>query len=231
MAVFVPGSVIGDIRGSVGNQTYSRNQGGLYVRARPNVPFEPSEEQLVCQATITALSRYWSAELTEDQRNDWRAYAHQHPQPDQFGHPHLVNGYTRFIQINFHYYRLWDNVHFPDAPSQPPLHPPIFTFTADASADTLDVPVPTSTYDPPFDGIRLYLFGGNDVSPGVNYYGGPWRYVGTNLHDGGWDADPWTIDYPLDLVEGDKVFAKLIIQHDAGGQMSRPFQASAIIEA
>lgn len=231
MAVIVPGSIVSDIRGSVGDETYARNQGGLYVRAR-TTPADPNTgNQQACRAAMTALSQFWSANLTEQQRHDWRTYARQHPRRDRFGNEHLSNGYTRFIRINFHRYRLEVAVAFPDAPTHPPIHPPLFTFTALAEDKTVTIVVPPDAYDPPSADLELFAYGGDDVNPGVAYYNTPWRYIARNEFNGVWDHDPWTINYPLVLVADHKVYVKLIAQNADTGELSTPYQTSAIIKA
>lgn len=230
MAVIKTGPIVADIRGSVGDETFSRNQGGLYVKIRKGPNGLPSDDQLDCQATIRALSRHWSDELTEQQRTDWRTYAHQHPRRNRWGVPTLTNGYTRFIRINAHQYRRYPAVVFPNPPRQGPLYPPTFTFTARGDYDELEIQLPPPNYDPPPHVLTLFAFGGKNLNPGASFYAGPWRYIGYTTWDGDeWDEVPWEIEYYLDLVATKKLFLKLIAQHSDTGELSAPFQTSTII--
>lgn len=229
MAVINTGSIVNDIRGSVGTETYARNQGGIYVRAR-TTPADPNTAaQQACRAAVTALSQYWSATLTDQQRNDWRRYAHQHPQPDRFGNPHLTNGYTRFIQVNANRYRLDTAVAFSFPPTAPALHPPVFTFTASSGTEEVIIALPPTNYDPPFNGLELFAFIGPEVNAGVNFYNGPWVYLARNWYNGAWDDDPWELDVGAIHTEDQKVFMKLIAQHKTSGELSTPYQTSAIV--
>ena len=147
MALIKPGSIVADIRGSVGDETYSRNQGGLFVRARaaPANPNTPAQQ--ACRAVITALSQFWSGTLTDQQRSNWRQYAHQHPRANRFGDRTLTNGYTRFIRINFHRSRNDLVVPYVEPPPVPPLWPPETTITAKANPDQVTISVASPRYD------------------------------------------------------------------------------------
>lgn len=229
MAVIVPGSIVSDIRGSVGTETYARNQGGLYVRAR-TTPADPNTgDQQACRAAIAALSQYWSATLTDQQRANWRTYAHQHPQADRFGNPHLVNGYTRFIQVNFPRYRIDVAVAFDDPPLGSPIFPPAFTFTADDSADTVTIDLSFPKYGGGLKCLQMFAYGGPEVNPGRNFYNGPWRYLGTNRYNTSWQFVPWTMAYPWNLTTGQKVFVRMVAQMFDHGELSSSYQTSTVV--
>lgn len=229
MAVINTGSIVNDIRGSVGTETYARGQGGLYVRAR-TTPTDPNTApQQACRAAVTALSQYWSGTLTEQQRIDWRSYAHQHPRPNRWGELTITNGYTRFVRINFHRYRLWQLVTFTSPPPSPPIHPPIFTFSANCFTEEIVISLNLPTYDPPPMYLRLWAFAGITVNPGRNFYNGPWQYLDTNLYTGTWTTDPWIIDTTRPTDEAHKIFVKLIAQQDNTGELSAPYQTFATI--
>lgn len=220
-----------DIRGSVGNQTFARNQGGFYVRARTSPAQPDTPAQLACRGVVTNLSQYWSTDLTAQQRADWRSYAHQHPRRDRFGLPHLVNGYTRFIRLNFHRFRHDLAVAFPDAPPRPPIYPPQTTFTAKANPDQVTISLAFPTYQGGVKFLNVFAFGGNNINPGRDFYNGPWRLLDDNRFTINWHEDPWIIAYPLDLVAGHKVFVKMVAQMYNTGEMSEPFQTSSVVSA
>jgi len=152
MAVIQPGAMIADMRGSVGDVTFLRTQGGLTARTR-NTPANPdTAPQQAVRNTLAAVAASWSADLTASQREGWRSYAHAYPRPNRWGSPTLVNGYTRFIRTNVYRYRELSAIAFPNAPTAPPLHLPAFTIRASrtgglAVAGT-GVPDPSGTYVP-----------------------------------------------------------------------------------
>lgn len=231
MAVIKTGSIVADIRGSVGDDTYARNQGGLYIRARSSPTGEPTEDQLACQAAVTALSQYWSATLTDQQRADWRTYAHQHPGPNRWGDLTITNGYTRFIRLNFTRYRIDTAVAFPDAPLGPPIHPATFTFTAEDAGDTVTIDLSFPTYGGGLKNLQVFAYLGPQVNAGRNFFNGPFRYVGTNRYNTSWQFDAWTEDSPWNLTEGKKVFLRMVAQMRDNGELSSAFQTSTIVTA
>ena len=121
MALINLGSIVADIRGSVGDETYSRNQGGAYVRARSGPSAPPNANQLNITASMTALSQAWSGTLTEANRNTWHEYAEQFPRPNRWGKRVLSNGYTRFVSINFPRYVATGLLTRSVAAAKPPL--------------------------------------------------------------------------------------------------------------
>lgn len=231
MANVRPGSIVADIRGSVATETYSRNPGGLYVKVRKPPPYKNTDDQQAARGTLRALSKAWSGTLTEAQRTTWRAYAHQHPMPDKWGTPRPISGMSYFCRINSYHYRVYTVIQWLSAPTEGPIHPPTFTFSADATADTVTIPVPPAGYTPPPGQLRLWAFAGKPVSAGRNYFAAPWRYLDDNLHVNGWTHDPWTVTYPWPLDDGAKVFMYLVAQRHSDGRISTPYQTSAIAEA
>lgn len=132
MASVKPSSLISDVSGSVGDVTFGRNQGGLFVRERVSPAQPPSDERDARQAAITAISQAWSGTLTETQRSTWRTYSRRHPLPDRFGRPKTPSGICHFIKCNVQRYRDESAITATSAPDSPP--PPMPAFTAAASA-------------------------------------------------------------------------------------------------
>lgn len=231
MAVITTGSIVADIRGSVGDETYARNQGGLYVKAR-KAPTDPNTAaQQACRAAMAALSQYWSDELTEQNRTDWRAYAHQHPRPNRFGSVNLTNGYTRFLRLNFTRRRLDATIPFTSPPPAPPLHPPVVSGEGDASAQELTIFLPPTNYDPPFAGLELFLYISPDVPPGRNFYNGPWLYFARTRNVPGWTNDFQEMAIGAGYTGGHKLFFRLVAQNYATGELSSAYQNFVLLEA
>jgi len=217
MALIAPGSLVADIRGSVGDVTYARNASGLYVRARTSPDQPESSERDKRQAALTALSQAWSATLTEAQRSTWRTYAARFPMPNRLGRLRFWDGLRHFIRCNAQHYRVSEAITFSSAPPAPPTYPPTFTIGASHMPNILNFSVPPSNYDPPPTGMRLYAYAGLQVNQGVTYYSGPWRYLDWTEFDG----DSWA-DLPLggavwyDMTPGHRVFARLVAVLAAG---------------
>lgn len=230
MANIQTGSIVADIRGSVATETYSRNQGGLYVKSRTGPSGEPTAKQLAVTDAMTLLSQAWSGTLTDQQRQDWRSYASQHPQPNCWGVRSLTNGYTRFISVNFPYARIYDQVYTASPPTAPPLGPPHFTPLVDVSLAMIIIPVPVMPQIPADQTYNCYVYEGTVVPPGVNYYSSPFSYLNILLRTyATWVASPPGATTALPLVAGQKLYVRIRIQNRVTFAISPPAISSAII--
>ena len=225
MASILTSSVVADIRGKVGTEVYSRNHYGAFVRSVGVWDQPDTARQLAARDIMIFVAPAWSATLTEQQRADWRSYAHQHPQPNRWGELSQTTGYLAFIRANSYRYLTTQQIAYVNATASPPLHPPQFSFTADAVADTITVTLPPTNYDPPWAQLCLYLFAGKPVSQGRNFFNAPWRYAASNLFNGTWTTDPWTLASPWPIDAGKRMWCYLVAQHWTGGQVSRPGRA------
>ena len=232
MAVIKLGSVVSDIRGSVGDETYSRNQGGPFVRARVT-PTDPSSfDQGLARQAVSDVSKAWSDTLTEAQRESWRTYAGIHRRPDRWGQPKHLSGYVWFLRSNIPNSRWAQTIDFLEAPSEPPLGQLPFTFTAEADGP-IDPYFVRPVLEPNvklFAGLWSYVFIGNFVNPGVAYYTGPW-VLGAQFEY----IPPWVqnMTVPVDNpggISGQRMFVKIRGQSKHTGAMSTPTYATAIIE-
>lgn len=229
MATLVLGSVVADIRGSIGEQTYGRNAAGIFVRARTSPSQPESAERDARQAGITHMSQYWSGSLTESQRSQWRQYAATHSLPDRFGRPRHVSGLCFFIRNNTQRWRQRSDVTYLTPPINAPIWPPGFSFTADASTNKLRIEPPPDNYPDPVTSMWLFAYAGRVINVGRNFYRSPWRYADYNKFiSPHWWKDPWLISYPWTLTPGDRVFCRLVAAHD-DGNTSRANQASTVI--
>ena len=70
MAKYTPGPLVSQISGSTGGQTFSRNRGGQYVRARAVPITSTTFEALAAKARLGTASAAWQG-LTDGQRTAW----------------------------------------------------------------------------------------------------------------------------------------------------------------
>ena len=124
MAIIKAGALVADIRGKVGTNVFSRNQGGAIVRDVGTWVQPDNEAQQACRDAIEALSQAWSNTLSEANRQTWRAYATTNPRPNRWGTALLTNGYACFIRHNFQEYLDNPVVYYLSAPTSNPIHPP-----------------------------------------------------------------------------------------------------------
>jgi len=240
MASILPSSVVGDIAGTINDQTYARNHAGLFVRERVDPHQWHTADQVLCEVALAQVSSAWSGTLTEPQREGWRDYARQHPRPNWRGCPTVDEGQLAFVRHNCNRYRTDTALRFPDCPSEAPLHRPGFGITASAGAQTVTATFPTTTYWPYFDGLELWLFVGKQVNVGRAYFSSPFKLAGTNLYTDSWALDPFTVAYPsfpdpmpagddILLVQGKRIFARMFAQQYYNGAMSTKHQATCVV--
>jgi len=228
MAGILPGPLVSDIRGKVGEVIFQRNQGGNFVRSTYTWEQPDSDEQKAVRDTLKFLQVAWSDSLTELQRTRWRTYAHRWPLPDRWGNYTLTNGYTYFIRVNFYHYLAFADLEFLDPPNTGPLHIPTFTFTADANTDTVTITLPPTSYTPPPQNLRLWIYVSRPAKASLLTCKLGYRYAGTNIYTGTWQTDPWTTPAPWPFAPGEKIFARLIAQDAARGALSRHHRTDTI---
>jgi len=74
MANIRTGSIVADIRGKVGDEIYSRNRGGAFVKAYVS-PVQPDTAmQITARADMAAAVAAWQS-LSDTERNQWNTYA------------------------------------------------------------------------------------------------------------------------------------------------------------
>ena len=232
MAVIHTGSIVSDISGSVGTETYSRNQGGLFVKTRKGPTAPPSESQLEVTATITALSRAWSDTLTDGQRETWRTYAAQFPEANHWGERLLHNGYARFIAVNFPRFRNADALATAVAPTAPPFCTPGFILTATTVPDMFTIPKPIINEIDELHTLWVFTYIGIEKTPGVNYYSGPWKFLSFHTRTlQAWTAAPLTVTVaPPVYTTGKKIWLRMRIQCSNCFNISPLAQAAAIFD-
>lgn len=97
MAKFLP--ILGTMSGSIAGNTWARNKGGLYVRARATPTNPTSTRQTAVRGVLSTLSTAWAG-LTSTQRQQWRDWAAAHPVQDGLGQSFQMSGQQAYIALN-----------------------------------------------------------------------------------------------------------------------------------
>jgi hypothetical protein len=93
-------SIVGQLSGSLGGQTASRNRGGQYLRMR-SVPTNPNTMyQQTVRNVMATLVQLWNDTLTPAQRSAWNAYAAAVPVTDSLGESINLTGQNWYIGNN-----------------------------------------------------------------------------------------------------------------------------------
>lgn len=94
------GGGVAQMSGSEAGRTYARNRGGAYIRNR-TTPLNPNSTfQQTVRMRINELSKAWSADLTEAQRDGWTSFADSFPITDVFGESLTLTGSQMYVRIN-----------------------------------------------------------------------------------------------------------------------------------
>ena len=209
MALF-KSPTIASASGSLGGMTFSRNKGGMYIRARavpvnPNTPF-----QQTLRSAVALLSNYWIDVLTAAQRDAWESYAAHVEVINALGDPMLITGLNHYIRSNAP--RIQAGAARTDAA------PTVFdlgeftppTFAVAATTDDVAVTfLNTDAWANENDG-HMFVYASRPQNPTINYFKGPYRYADKINGDGVTPpTSPATINLPFVVEAGHKVFFRV----------------------
>jgi hypothetical protein len=204
--------------GSVGGAVYSRNAGGMYMRARAN-PINPNTapQQAVRDALRTAVL-YWKNSLTDNERENWNTYAFNTPTLNKLGDPTHKSGQQMFIRGNVS--RLQAGLGISnDQPTTFDLGSfhTLGAIVADASADTITVNFDTNDDWCGVDGAALLIYMGRPQNATRNFGKGPFQLLTMVLGDSGTPpTSPVTAASLFPLSTGQKVFLQARVTYPDG---------------
>lgn len=94
-----------DAKGSIGGITYTKSPAGNVAKkksdpVRRSEPYKQSN-----RSRVGFLARAYGG-LTQAQRNSWKDWAIDHPQPDGFGGTFIMSGINAFVKLNFNAMRM-----------------------------------------------------------------------------------------------------------------------------
>lgn len=146
MALFLPGPMIADARGSIGGTCFSRAASGNYARNRtkPVNPRSPGQE--TARSTLTIAADAWNRTLTQAQRNDWKAYAEGTTWTNKLGQSIQIPAISAFARL--YALRLLIGQTAPAAAPTEMGHAgnPAFTFTAEPTNAVIKVTEPGAPF-------------------------------------------------------------------------------------
>jgi len=113
MAKITEGSIISEIRGSVGLQTYSKNKAGAYVKAKINQTVTSTLYQLTYRDYMSQCVAGWKT-LTDAERLEWASWAQLEPSHHNLPGTSTKAGFNFFLKVNI--MRCWWNGAFSNYP-------------------------------------------------------------------------------------------------------------------
>lgn len=233
MALIKMGVVSSDVRGTLGGVVYSRNRGGAYIRAKVS-PVQPiTGFNGASRAIFGAISKLWSASLTDTQRAGWEAFASVHPFVNIFGDAITLGGIAFFQAANRRVMQVGDDPIL-DAPANWLVPDPGAVTVAMAGNGThLDLTTVTVSRTLTYD-EGLYIFGTPPMLGARAPQKNDFRLI--NTQEGGLLASG--VDFgaayearfaPLSWALGAKAFLRVAILNSVTGAISTSVLREAIV--
>lgn len=170
-------NLLAQASGSVNGSTFSRNQGGSYIRNRsiPTNPNSPAQQSV--RTFFKQMANAWTNTLTAAQRLGWKTYATNVPLPNSLGQPRKINDNAMYQRSNVS--RLQAGLaRIDDAPGTYDLG----TFTQPTFAVThgsTSLGVTFTTGDSwHATGGALLLYVSTPQNGSINFFKGPFKFVG-----------------------------------------------------
>lgn len=217
------GTLIGELSGSLGALTASRNRGGYYLRQRV-IPTNPnSGRQSIVRAIVQDLQAKWTSLLTNAERLAWTTYAENTPGFTGVG----MNAY---VQCNLP--RLNADAILATTLGRIDTAPAIFDrgsfspFTCAVTApSTFDVSYNNADSWATATGGALLIYAGTGVNESRNNYFGRYHLIGAAIGDTTTPpTSPESATTDLLVVAGQKVFTKCAaVQADGRYSASQRF--------
>jgi len=225
MALIKLGGGIADIRGSIGGTVFSRNRYGAIARNR-TIPVDPgSAAQMTVRALMGQARAAYFDVITAVQRAAWDVYAANVPMTNRLGETMNLTGYNMYCRTNIAALNAGMN-RIDDAPTDFSLAGQDGSVVATVTAAFNELSL---AFDNAMDwanevGGALLVFESKPQNPGVNYFKGPWNFLGKIDGDSVTaPTDPQTFTSQHSLAVGQKMFYQLRIVR-ADGRVSEPFR-------
>jgi len=203
--------------GSIGGCTFSRNRTGNYVRGRV-VPVNPgSSYQNTVRAALATLVAQWSSTGMDALRAAWDAWAYATEQSGWGGATYKMTGQNAFIGMNAPRLQCGYTVitAAPAINSGAVLTPPGIV-SATGATEVLSISF-TNTDGWALNATgALLVFVGRPQNPSVNFFKGPYRYMGKIAGAATPPTSPLPITSTFPFAAGQNIFAKFrAVQSDA----------------
>jgi hypothetical protein len=193
VALILPGPLVSDIRGKVGDVVFERNATGLYVRSKGIVTQETSDRREAAIDALTGCSQYWQQHQTDAMIAAWTAYANLYPTRNTWGERRHHKAQHVFIRNNFHSWLAWQELWTEDPPERAPLPPSSFNAWLHYEEHTIEIPMPPELW-PAAPGIHLLtVYQGKPVLATRNTFSGPWAWAGYYYES----ASTWTLTHTV----------------------------------
>lgn len=230
MATIRFGGGVAEMRGSIGGTVFSRNRYGAIARNRTK-PVDPGTSfQLEVRALMGQVRAAFFQTLTDAQRAAWNQYANNVSMPNKLGEPINLTGYNMYCRSNIPILQA-GGTRVDDGPTDFSLPEQDGSVVVTTTAATKAVSV---AYDDTAlwcdeDGGLMLVYESAPQNPGVNYFKGPFRYLGVIEGDSATPpSSPEAFTSAFEMAAGQKQFYQFRIVR-ADGRLSEPFRVSDVI--
>ena len=213
-------TILSEIRGSINGTTFSRNRYGAYARNRTN-PVNPNTvAQQNARAALANSSQAFSA-IDPGELLLWQNYAVATPVVNRLGETITLSAIAWFNKLNG--FRRFLGVATVTVPPELPGQAENIAVTgisiADSASGTPNA-VSVNGYEMGSTNVGAFyaMWISGSVSQGVQYYNGPWTYLGHKL--GTTRTDEYIV--PWNISAGERYFTRIRYM-DATGKLSKDF--------
>ena len=223
-------ALLTQVSGSLGGMTGSHNSAGLYLRSR-TIPVNPNTAaQQAARQAVQSLATRWGDVLTATQRTAWQTYADNVPVTDKLGDALTLSGQQMYIRSNTPRIRAGTTI-IDAAPTEFNLGTyttPVVT--ADASATTLSAAIEATDAWCDEDLSFLIMQQSDQMGPAINYFKGPFIFVGSLEGDSiAPPAGPLLVTSLFPLTAGNVVYSRFRVSRADGRLSSASIVRSVIV--
>jgi len=220
-------AVVSDAAGAIGGVVFSRGKGGAIARGRRK-PINPrSTTQNTRRAIAAYLAKYWSNDLTAQQRLDWAAYAAGTSWTNKLGDSIQISGNAAFMRLNTLYWLRVGSVRAAAPTAMGHGGGVDFSFTAENDTSKLQIAEPGGAFDKDTDFHTLILQMGLPSEAGRLSTPKGMKYVGYVY---GCLAVPQAFPVEIDAaytMQADQLVTVRAMFYDGNFRVSGPFFATA----
>ena len=227
MAKYTPGPLVSQISGSTGGQTFSRNRGGQYIRARAIPVTSTTPEALAAKARLSTASSAWQG-LTPGQRDAWAFWARANPINNTLGNSITLTGQQAFVGNHTRMV-----LAAASTLTAPPIIPAPDALTSAVQAGDIGAGNVDLTYlaTPLAAGVHIWLLAAVTNSTAINYVQNLLRFCATSP---GAQTSPWDNQADIEarlgtLVVGQTLIVMPRVFDSNTGLISGPTRASVVI--
>lgn len=194
-AILLP--TFGELRGSIGGLTFSRNKGGMYAKQRATPTNPNSARQQTTRNQLATCASHWKQTLAQSNRDQWIAYAQGNSVVNALGQTIFLTGLDWFCLVNTR--RLDAGLAILDFPGVMPVPQGMVTF-AFTFSDGLTVDIAWTDALPSDHFVVAWWSGpiGSGVDPNFRQM----KLLGYSPAD---QATPWSATLPSTISAGTTV--------------------------